>query len=370
MQPRSLFSLAEHLGRLSKNGDPLEVLAGMVNFERFRPLLTRGLGYSDGAKGGRPPFDPVAMVKVLVVQAQHKLSDAGMEFIIRDRLSWMRFFGFDLGGTMPDENTIRHYRGSANRELDARGIDTGVRAATARGRLSRPICEPARRLTGGGGQIADARLVPAPKQRNNEEERTAIKVDKAAKQIWRGKPNKAHQKVVDARCTVKIGGKIRYRPDGTPLPQIATPVFGYKSHISIDRRFGFIRKAAVTSAAHSDGRQLRRVIDTSNTASDVWADSAYRSQKNETWLARNMLTSRIHRRKPKGQPMPARIARANAVKSAVRAKVEHVFAHQKNRYGLFIRTIGLARAQAKLALANLVYNFDRLIFHERRAATG
>ena len=110
MQPRSLFSLAEHLERLSKDGDPLEVLAGTVEFERFRPLLAKGLGYSDGAKGGRPAFDPVAMFKVLVVQAQHNLSDARMEFMIRDRLSWMRFFGFDLGGAMPDENTIRHYR--------------------------------------------------------------------------------------------------------------------------------------------------------------------------------------------------------------------------------------------------------------------
>ena len=44
--------------------------------------------------------------------------------------------------------------------------------------------------------------------------------------------------------------------------------------------------------------------------------------------------------------------------------------HQKNRYGLFIRTIGMAHAQAKLTLAILAYNFGRLIFHERRAATG
>lgn len=66
-----------------------------------------------------------------------------------------------------------------------------------------------------------------------------------------------------------------------------------------------------------------------------------------------MLKSRIHRRKPKGRPMPENMARANAAKSAVRARVEHVFAHQKNRYGLFIRTIGIARAQAKLTLANL-----------------
>ena len=126
----------------------------------------------------------------------------------------------------------------------------------------------------------------------------------------------------------------------------------------------------MTSAADADGRQLRRLISKDNTGSDVWADSAYRSQSNEKWLARNMMTSRIHRRKPAGKPMPRHIARANAKKSSIRAAVEHVFAHQKTRFGLFIRTIGLARAEAKLTLANIAYNFDRLIFHERRAAIG
>jgi transposase, IS5 family len=66
-----------------------------------------------------------------------------------------------------------------------------------------------------------------------------------------------------------------------------------------------------------------------------------------------MLTSCIHRRKPKGKPMPQATARANAAKSSIRAHVEHVFAHQKNRFGLFVRTIGLKRAETKLILANL-----------------
>ncbi|WP_201450240.1 hypothetical protein [Sphingobium yanoikuyae] len=35
-----------------------------------------------------------------------------------------------------------------------------------------------------------------------------------------------------------------------------------------------------------------------------------------------------------------------------------------------MRTIGMKRAEAKLTLANLAYNFDRQIFHERRAATA
>ena len=65
--------------------------------------------------------------------------------------------------------------------------------------------------------------------------------------------------------------------------------------------------------------------------------------------------------------MPARTARANAAKSTVRARVEHVFARQKDQMALFIRTVGIARAETKITLANLAYNIDRLIFHERRA---
>ena len=73
------------------------------------------------------------------------------------------------------------------------------------------------------------------------------------------------------------------------MPQIALPVFGYKSHIAINRRFGFIRESAVTSAAQADGRMLPRLVTTQNTSSEVWADSAYRSQSNEKWLSAKML---------------------------------------------------------------------------------
>lgn len=359
MNPESLFSLSDHLERLSKDGDPLEVLEATVDFEYFRGWLVEGLGYGDGSRGGRPPFDPVSMFKVLIVQAQHNLSDARMEFMIRDRLSWMRFFGFDLGGAMPDENTIRHFR---NRMTETGTLKRVMKAFDWQIRKKGYIPM--------SGQIVDATLVPAPKQRNTEDEKAAIKDGKTAGEIWPDAPNKAAQKDVDARWTLKVGGKVRYRADGAPLPMIATPVFGYKSHISIDRRFGFIRASLATAASAADGRQLKRLIDRENTGSEVWADSAYRSQTNEKWLANKMLTSRIHRRKPAGKPMPAHMARANAKKSSIRAAVEHVFAHQKMRFGLFIRTIGLARAEAKLTLANLAYNFDRLIFHERRRAMG
>ena len=38
--------------------------------------------------------------------------------------------------------------------------------------------------------------------------------------VWPDEPNKAAQKDTNARWTLKIGSKVRCRPDGTPLPQI------------------------------------------------------------------------------------------------------------------------------------------------------
>ena len=139
--------------------------------------------------------------------------------------------------------------------------------------------------------------------------------------------------------------KAKPRADGTTPVDIAIPTFGYQNHISTDRCHGLIRKWAVTDAAAYEGGMLRHgLLDRTNTGSAVWADTAYRSRKNEAFLARNGFTSRIHRKKPIGRPMPTPIRRANGRKSAVRSRIEHVFAEQKDRMGLFIRTIGLARA--------------------------
>lgn len=72
------------------------------------------------------------------------------------------------------------------------------------------------------------------------------------------------------------------------------------------------------------------------------------------------MKSQVHRKTPRGRRMPKRTSRANGRKAAVRAKVEHVFAHQKDRVGLTIRTIGLARARATITLANMAYDMTRL----------
>ena len=159
-------------------------------------------------------------------------------------------------------------------------------------------------------------------------------------------PARARQIDRDGRWTLKRGRKRPAPPEGGAnrvAGEILVPALGYKNHVSIDRAHGLIRRFAVTHAAAHDGGQLGAVLDPANTASAVWADTAYRSQANLALLERRGLTAELQWPKPRGRPMPAHIRRANAVRATVRSAVEHVFAAQKRRTGLVIRTIGIAR---------------------------
>ena len=78
----------------------------LVDFEIFRPALEAAVSRADRSKGGRPPFDHVLMFKVLILQTMHSLSDERCEYLIKDRLSFMRFLGISVADAVPDANTI------------------------------------------------------------------------------------------------------------------------------------------------------------------------------------------------------------------------------------------------------------------------
>jgi IS5 family transposase len=163
------FDVEERLKQLSAMGDSLERLDAVIDFELFRADLERAVPRSDRAKGGRPPFDPVLMFKTLVLQARHNLSDERTECLIRDRPSFMRFLGLGLAGTVPDANTI-----------------WGSREALTRARIGgRPAIAvlferfDAALSTAGflamSGQIIEATILAAPKQRNSDGEKRDIR---------------------------------------------------------------------------------------------------------------------------------------------------------------------------------------------------
>ena len=354
-----LFDLEHRYQRLSETGDPLFKLAALIDFEVFRTLLTAALPWSDGAKGGRPAYDPMLMFKILVLQTLYTLSDDATEFQIRVRLSFMRFLRLGLEDRVPDAKTIWLFR----EQLTRAGAITTLFAEfdtwlKRQGFLAM------------SGQIIDASIIAAPRQRNTEDEKTALKEGRIP-QDWAARPTKLAQKDRDARWTLKRAKARKAGPDGQKAKvEIAIPVFGYKNHISIDRAHGFVRRFTVTNAAAHDGARLSAVLDKTNTASAVWADTAYRSAANEAHLERNGFRSRIHFRRRPGADLTAAQKSANRARSRVRSAVETVFAAEKHVFGLFIRTIGIAHATTKIGLANLTYNVRRYLWITGKAATA
>src|SRR3954468_9670169 len=191
------FGVEDRLKRLSDLGDHLEAFAAAVDFELFRPTLDGALSYADGSKGGRPPLDPVMMFKILVIQAANTLSDERAEYLINDRLSFMRDLGLSLGDRVPDARTIWLFRERLTRaEINGR---PAVEVLFAR-------FDAALRTAGYiamSGQIVDATLVAAPRQRNTDEEKAEIKAGRIPA-AWEAKPAKLRHKDRDARWTVKF----------------------------------------------------------------------------------------------------------------------------------------------------------------------
>jgi transposase, IS5 family len=186
------WDIDERYVRLSEAGDPLEKLNALVPWEVFRKPLAKALKRSDGAKGGRPPYDPVMMFRIMVLQALYGLSDDQAEFQIQDRLSFMRFLGLGLGDRVPDAKTIWLFRehltqAKAIENLFAR-FDKHL---TKAGYLAM------------GGQIVDATIVAAPKQRNTDAEKADIKAGKVP-DAWKGKPAKLRQKDPSATRTTPL----------------------------------------------------------------------------------------------------------------------------------------------------------------------
>jgi IS5 family transposase len=341
------FDLSRRYEGLDGKNDPLVPIATLVPWESFRPklmaALIKGELRKDNAErkssAGRKPWDEVVIFKALVLQALYNLSDDQAEYQLRDRYSFGRFLGLGLEDAVPDAKTLWLYRealakAGAVEEL----FELFDRFLKDKGYLAM------------GGQIIDATIVSAPKQRNSREENETVK-DGKTPDDWERKPAKNRQKDKDARWTKN-----------------ERSYFGYKNHIGVDRRHKFVRRYVVSDASVHDSQKLEDVLDASNTASDVWADSAYRSKEIEKTLAERGLKSRIHRRAYRNRGLSEAQKAANKMRSKVRARVEHVFGDQKNGMGAeIVRVIGIIRVRCKIGMTNLVYNMRRFICLERMA---
>ena len=338
------FDAEKRLAAISAKGDPLEMIALVVPFESFRAEIEAAVltpAHEKKSNAGRKPIDVIVMFRMLVLQSLYNLSDEQVEYQVRDRMSFTRFLQLGIEDSIPDGTTLWLFRERlAKAGLIEKLFKRFGQHLEAQGYIAR------------GGQMVDATIVPVPKQRNSRDENDDVKAGKTP-EAWEKTPAKNRQKDKDARWTKKHGKSF----------------YGYKNHVNADAKHKLIRQYDVTDASVHDSQRFDGLLNQANTSADVYADSAYRSAETEAKLSLRGLRSRIHQRASRNHSLSTAQENANRRKSKVRARIEHVFgAQQTSPGGRIVRTIGIARAKAKIGLQNLAYNIRRLVTLERMAA--
>jgi len=328
MKQKGFFDENDRLKELSELGDPLEKLNKYIQWEDFRGILKRTFKKETKGQGGRPPYDYVMMFKILILQKMYNMADDKTEYQIKDRLSFQRFLGLQLCDTVPDAKTIWHFREELN---NAKIMDTVfyrfVEQLEQKGIITH------------SGSIVDATFVDVPRQRNTKEENDEIMEGRTPGE-WEKKKNrkKKAQKDVNARWITK--NKERH--------------YGYKNHVNTDKKSKIITKYRVTSAEVHDSQELKNLINKKKDRR-LYGDSAYTGEEVQKCIPKKIL-NRIHEKGYRNRPLTKTQKRENTAKSKIRARVEHVFGAMHHYGGLFIRSIGIKRAEIQIGLLNLTYN--------------
>ncbi len=331
---RGLFGEHFRLEKLSKQGDPLEKLNSVIDWNIFLPVLQKIENQDKTSKAGAKPYSPLLMFKIMILQRYYNLSDKQIEYQILDRISFGRFLGLTLNDRVPDEKTVWDFRERlTNKELEKELF------AVFHSKLEE------NELIAHKGKIIDASFVEIPRQRNTRAENKHIKETGTAPENWNDKPNKKRQKDIDGRWTKKNGQRH----------------FGYKDHAKVDNKHKFIDTYCITSASVHDSQPLDNLLDEKkDTNNDLWADSAYTGKKQEETIEKYKMNNKVNEKGYKNNPLTDKQKESNKEKSKIRARVEHVFGFIEGSMNKFyINCIGIKRATATIGMINLTYNLFR-----------
>lgn len=335
INPLGLFDDHFLLETLTKLGDPLEKLDAVIDWKMFESPIKRAFQeeLKHKSNGGRPPFCRLMLFKALILQSLYNLSDEQLEYQIVDRASFKRFLGIKKSDKVPDSRTYWAFR----EQLIAKKVIENMF------KIFNETLDKAG-IFAKEGKMIDASFVEAPRQRNTREENKHIKETGTAPDGWKEKPHKLAQKDIHARWTKK--NNVNH--------------FGYKNHVKANVKTKFVENYVVTDASVHDSQAIGQLLNEQDEGQDIYADSAYTGEEQEKVYKRKRVKPMVNEKGYRNNPLSEKQKARNKEKSRTRARVEHVFGFIENSMkGSFVRTIGIARAKAKIGLMNLTYNFCR-----------
>ena len=304
--------LSEKLGQ----NERLERIGKVVDWGRIGELVAQ----VHSAAEGRPSYPPLMMVKVLLLQQWHNLSDPGMEEMLKDRISFRRFVGLGLEDDTPDHSTISRFRsGLAEMAVSERLFEELERQMEHRGLVLKK------------GTLMDATIVEAQVRRPSMSE-------------GRGAKNRLDP---DADWTHTQRGKLSH--------------FGYKVHVGVDEKTGTIRRAKFTPAKVYESEVAEELVCGDERA--VYADRAYESKIRRQWLKSKGIKDRIMHRSHKHQKeLPHWQKRRNELIDERRKLVEKVFGTLKRSYEYSrVRYRGLKRNAVEMWFKLMAFNLRKMV---------
>jgi transposase, IS5 family len=292
----------------------LQEIDRLIDWSLLEPLARRVRRGTDG----RPPYEPLPMLKALYLQRLYDLSDPGLEESLLDRVSFRVFCGFKLEDQTPDETTILRFRHDAGKAgVLEQAFALVTQQLEAQGLILRQ------------GTLMDASVIRAQR---------------------RPPPISAGRGAVNAQ-----------EPDAGWTGRGGKTVLGYKAHVGVDQSSGLVRRVVVTSARVYESEVADHLICGDERA--VYGDRAYPLKARRERLKRLGIKDRIMHRADKHHPkIIGWRARWNALVARRRAPVEAVFSAMKRLYGL-----GRARSSCLSYVAADVFAFAT-IYNLRRAA--
>ena len=257
--------------QVEKRGDKLKQFNECINWKRFQLIFFRQ------STNGRPPYSPIVMFKVLILQHLYGISDEELEYQISDRVSFQSFLGFP--SSVPDHSTIWRFREYlAEADLHDKIWDELHVQMQKKGR------------TYAKGIIQDASIITSNP----------------------GKTNSGMQDRGRGQASTR-------NEDGSWVTKNGKSQFGYKLHTKVESSQGIITELAVTTASVHDNQ-----IDLSEEDEIAYRDKGYFGAK-----PRAKGDATMHRA-ARGHPLSPKEWWRNKRISKGRAPGERPFAVVKN----------------------------------------
>jgi IS5 family transposase len=233
--------------RLAGNNRIVQI-GRMIDWEKMRYRFKKMNKCKVGEEVGQKPYDVMKMVRAMVLQQWHGLSDPGLEEALYERMSFLLFSGFNPDEGIPDETTICRFRNRLaekkldkvllrliNEQLESKGLKVKEsRGAVVDATIIESSCRPRRVI-----EIQPDR----EEQESSSPEAMVVEESKDTEAKW-----------------IKKGKKSQY---------------GYKAFMRTDVEDGYIESLHVESANVSEMKHLKDAIDQVFPGRRVYADKAY-----------------------------------------------------------------------------------------------